>query len=255
MDLGYFAFFASVLSVAAFLLVERLVLSRRARWSKLYPLVAIHGLNLAVSLCLSAFVLVPFVFLVAPFQVFSFSQWETPVWVSFLASLLFLDLAHYALHYLQHKIPLLWRLHRLHHSDKDVDALTTLLHHPLEVVFGFLAIVPAAVVFDVPMVALVSYSALLGLHSAFTHMNHELSAPADRILKWFFITPNFHRIHHSRDIHAGNSNFGSVFVFWDYLFGTVFRAKRKPGKPTFGIDESQSPKAGSIASALVNPLK
>lgn len=255
MSLSQFAFFAPLLSVAAFLLFEKIILARQTQWPRLFPFAAIQGINLAVSLCLSLFLLIPFVFLITPLQVFSFSSWQVPVWVSFSSSVLFLDFVQYCSHRLHHKMPFLWRLHRLHHSDPDVDVLTTLLHHPLELVSGFFFTTLAAVMFDVPMIALISYSGMLGFHSGFTHMTLELPVKLDRFLRWFFVTPNFHRIHHSLDMKEGNLNFGSLFIFWDYVFRTVSSTKYLPKQSVFGIDRNQSPEANSIGSYLINPVK
>jgi len=255
MTVNQLLFLCPIFSVALFMLIKKLALSRLIRWQKVLPLMVIQGLNIAVSFGLSVGLLVPFVMLVTPLQVFSFSEWQVPVWVSFTASILFLDLIQYASHYLSHKIPLLWRFHRLHHSDRKVDALTTLLHHPLEVASSFFIIVLAAVMFDVPTIALACYSAIFGVHAAFTHIDYELPTKIDRVLSWFFVTPNFHRLHHSLDLKEGNSNFSAIFVFPDHIFKTVYRAKILCVKRVFGIPQKQSPRVDSIGSYLVNPLK
>jgi sterol desaturase/sphingolipid hydroxylase (fatty acid hydroxylase superfamily) len=255
MSLSQFAFFAPLLSVATFFFFETIILARQTQWPKLFPFAAIQGINLAVSLCLSLFLLIPFVFLITPLQVFSFSSWQVPIWVSFSASLLFLDFVQYWSHRLHHKMHFLWRLHRLHHSDRHVDALTTLLHHPLELVSGFFFTTLAAVMFDVPMIVLISYSGMLGFHSGFTHMNHELPLKLDRVLRWFFVSPNFHRIHHSLNLKESNLNFGSLFVYWDYLFRTISVTEKNSSQSVFGIDKNQSPVANSLGSCLINPVK
>ncbi len=254
MDLEHLAFFAQILSTTVFFLTEKIISQQRTRWTKVAPTTAIHGMNIAISLILSLALLVPLVHLVAPLQVFSLSEWDVPVWVSFAASFLLLDAIHYGSHRLHHSIPLLWRLHRLHHSDRDVDAFTTVLHHPLEGATGFVGVVVIAVLFDVPVIVLTTYAIVSGFHSAFTHLNCELPERVDRFLKWIVITPNFHRAHHSLDMHAGNSNFGLVFVFWDYLFMTAF-SKNWHEPTVFGIAENQMPRQNSIGAYLANPLR
>lgn len=255
MDVNQIIFLAPLFSVALFMLVENFIFSSLIKWNKVLPILVIQGLNSAVSLGLSAGLLIPFVMLVTPLQLFSFSEWQVPMWVSFTASILFLDVIQYALHYLSHKAPLLWRFHRLHHSDRKVDALTTLLHHPFEVASSFFMIVLAAVMFDVPTIALACYSAIFGVHAAFTHVNYELPEKIDRFLSWFFVTPNFHRLHHSLNLKEGNSNFSAIFTFPDYIFKTVYRVKIMSAKRVFGIDQKQSPRADSIGSYLINPFK
>ena len=255
MTVNQLLFLGPIFSVALFMLIEKFILRRLIERHKVLPILVIQGLNISVSLGLSAGLLVPFVMLVTPLQVFSFSEWQVPMWVSFTSSILFLDVIQYASHYLSHKVPLLWRFHRLHHSDSKVDALTTLLHHPLEVALSFFMIVLAAVMFDVPTIAITCYSAIFGVHAAFTHINYELPEKIDRVLSWFFVTPNFHRLHHSLDLKEGNSNFSAIFSFPDHIFKTVYRAKIISVKRVFGIAPKQSPRVDSIGSYLINPFK
>lgn len=248
-------FLAPILSVAILMLIEKFMLSRLIRGQKILPIMVIQGLNIATSLGLSAGLLIPFVMLVTPLQMFSFSDWQVPIWVSFTASIIFLDVIQYATHYLSHKVPLLWRFHRLHHSDKHVDALTTLLHHPIEVASSFFIIVFAAVMFDVPTIALACYSTIFAVHAAFTHMNYELPKKVDRVLSWFFVTPNFHRLHHSIDAKQGNSNFSAIFTIPDRIFNTIFHVTIDLECSVFGINQKQSPKVDSSISYLINPFK
>lgn len=255
MDLDLLSLFAPLLSVTLFLFIEKALLKRQSSKTKMALIAVMQGINLALLIALSMLLLTPLVFLLAPFQIFSFSEWQVPVWVSFTGSLLALDLLNYVSHRLHHKLPILWRFHRLHHSDRHVDAATTLLHHPLEVISGFLVLIAFAVLFDVPLIALVIYSIMAGIHSGFTHLDYEIPATAERILKWFMITPNFHRRHHSLDMNEGNTNFGGVFVFWDYLFRTATSGTPSREAIAFGIDECQSPRAGSLKAYLGNPLK
>jgi sterol desaturase/sphingolipid hydroxylase (fatty acid hydroxylase superfamily) len=173
--------------------------------------------------------------------------------VESVVKFLFLDFFHYLSHRLHHAIPLLWRLHRLHHSDRNVNALTTVLHHPLEIATGFIGLIVAAVTFDVPVIVLTVYSVVFGLHSAFTHLNLVLPPPLDRWLKWVVVTPNFHRVHHALDMRDSNSNFGLIFVFWDYLFRTV--AQQSRSQMEFGISRDQTPQQDSIGAYLANPLR
>jgi sterol desaturase/sphingolipid hydroxylase (fatty acid hydroxylase superfamily) len=252
MGLETIAFVAPLLGVALFLALEEREATARTR-SRLLGIGAIQAINSATAIALSLALLAPLVFLSAPYQLFSFSEWQVPIWLSFLTSILCLDFFSYLSHRLHHKIPLLWRIHRLHHSDRRVDVFTSLLHHPLEVISGFIGIVVFAVVFDVPLIALVTYSILLGVHAAFTHMNRDLPAKIDRYARWLVVTPSFHRIHHSADLREGNSNFGAVFVYWDYLFRTV-TVSRPAEKVVFGISKVQSPPSDSIGSYLSNPL-
>ncbi len=253
MFLESLSFVSALLGLGIFVAIEKFWLRHQSRRSKLLPTVAIYLINTGVSVSLSLTLLVPLVFLVAPLQIFSFAQWQVPVWMSFIASFLFLDFFQYLSHRLHHAVPLLWRVHRLHHSDPNVDSFTTVLHHPLEVVVGFVGVIVLAVMFDVPTIVLTAYSITFGLHAAFTHLNVALPSSLDCWIKWAVVTPNFHRVHHALDMKNSNSNYGSLFVFWDYFFSTVSQETR--GEMVFGISRDQTPQHDSIVTYLANPLK
>ena len=159
------------------------------------------------------------------------------------------------IHRVSHKIPYLWKLHRLHHSDQKVDAVTTFLHHPFEIIVNSLLIIALYVVFDIPVVVIVWFSYFGAVHSAFTHTELLIPEKIDRYLKYFIITPNIHRIHHSQDMKEGNSNFGNVFPWWDMLFKTYeHKNAENLNQLEFGINAKESPKSNSIKSLLINPF-
>lgn len=252
MYLDFLVFFSPVLSLLLFFSFEK---TNTLRWTvRLKGIGLVSACCFLVSLNLSIYVLAPWVFAVAPLQFFSLSEWQVPVWLSFMISILVLDFFHYLLHRVHHWVPLLWRLHRLHHSDRQVDVLTTHLHHPLEVLTMFLGVVLFAVVIDIPLIALTTYSLMLGLHSGFTHLNRDLPAGLDRCLKWLVVTPSFHRRHHFLNMKDGNSNFGLLFTCWDQIFRTATH-KHGPEKEVFGISKYQAPSADSVGAYLANPLK
>lgn len=209
-----------------------------------------------LSIALSLLILVPFVFLIAPLQIFSFSNLDVPGPIIFCLSFLFLDFVSYFQHVLHHKVPVLWRLHRLHHSDRHMDALTTFLHHPLEVISTFVFTISFAVIFDVPVIVMVIHSLVVGLHAPFTHIRKLIPEHIEKYLKYIMVTPNFHRIHHSLDMKEGNSNFGGIFVFWDYVFGTACSKTLTDMKNMeLGIDNTQNPDKISMNYFLINPFK
>jgi sterol desaturase/sphingolipid hydroxylase (fatty acid hydroxylase superfamily) len=184
------------------------------------------------------------------------SNLDVPRPISFVLSFLFLDFVYYTQHVFHHKVPVLWRLHRLHHSDRQVDSLTSFLHHPLELVSGFIYTISIAVIFDVPVIVMTTYALVIGLHSPFTHFRKLIPDNFEKILKWIIVTPNFHRIHHSLDMKEGNSNFGGIFVFWDYVFRTVSsKGTLELAKMKLGIDINQSPDKMCLNSFLKNPFK
>ena len=159
------------------------------------------------------------------------------------------------IHRVSHKIPYLWKLHRLHHSDQKVDAVTTFLHHPFEIIVNSLLIIALYVVFDIPVVVIVWFSYFGAVHSAFTHTELLIPEKIDRYLKYFIITPNMHRIHHSQDMKEGNSNFGNVFPWWDILFKTyTSKTKKELMSISFGIADKESPKTNTLKNLLINPF-
>ncbi len=255
MRLDQFALLSPLVGVLLFCALEPAAPGQRARRDRLIPTTVVHALGIAVSVGFSLFALVPLVLLAAPLQMASFAEWETPLWLRFAASFLFLDFVHYLSHRLHHGIPALWRLHRLHHSDSEPDALTALLHHPLENASGFVIVVLAAVLFDVPVLVLVAYSVVHGVHSAFSHLSRPLPGRLDRALRSLLVTPDFHRAHHAADPHRHNRNFGALFVFWDVLLRTSAEPSRNGPAQAFGLDRAETPATHSVAAYLSNPLQ
>ncbi|MBK5963723.1 hypothetical protein CCR95_06395 [Thiocystis minor] len=127
----------------------------------------------------------------------------------------------YALHRLFHVSPLLWRFHAVHHLDTEVDVTTSHRHHIVEVLATTLIVMSIIFLLNVPAV-IVMFVALLRLMIALmSHSNLDLPESVDRRLRWFIVTPDFHRLHHSSDPRHTNSNYGAVFPWFDYLFNTV----------------------------------
>jgi sterol desaturase/sphingolipid hydroxylase (fatty acid hydroxylase superfamily) len=134
-----------------------------------------------------------------------------------LLGVLLADAIQYALHRISHALPLLWQLHQVHHADEQVDVSTSVRHHPLETLalFGLNFMLCAAL--GVPLLSLMLYALLAVLLSLFCHANLALPSGVDRVLRWFIVTPDMHRVHHSVRMDEGNSNFGMAFPWWDRL--------------------------------------
>jgi sterol desaturase/sphingolipid hydroxylase (fatty acid hydroxylase superfamily) len=156
-----------------------------------------------------------------------------PVWAAAAVTLLVLDFALYVQHVLFHALPVLWRLHRMHHADLDVDATTGLRFHPLEIFLSLgLKAVVVVLLGAVPW-AVVAFEVLLNAASVFNHGNVALPEHLDRWLRWFVVTLDMHRIHHSTRMVETNSNFGFAVSWWDRLCGT-YRAQ--PALGQVGMD-------------------
>lgn len=156
-----------------------------------------------------------------------------PAWAAAAMTLLGLDLVIYFQHVLFHAVPVLWRLHRVHHADLDFDATTGLRFHPLEILLslGFKAAV-VVLLGAVPW-AVVAFEVLLNTASVFNHGNVALPERLDRWLRWIVVTPDMHRVHHSTRVAETNSNFGFSVSWWDRLCGT-YRAQ--PALGQVGMD-------------------
>jgi sterol desaturase/sphingolipid hydroxylase (fatty acid hydroxylase superfamily) len=137
-----------------------------------------------------------------------------------------------------HMVPTFWRLHRVHHLDTELDVTTTVRFHPLEFVVQTLAAVPIVIAFGLTPWVLVLYEILDVAVTLWTHSNTRLPAVVERVLRYFVVTPDVHRIHHSAWKPETNSNFGAVFPLWDLIFGT-FRSESRDGHEhmRLGLDE------------------
>lgn len=158
--------------------------------------------------------------------------------VSMAAGFVLLDLAFYAVHRCEHRVPLLWRFHALHHSDPDVDVTTAVRHHPLEYLFTSAVYWLLAIVLDIPVVVVLVHGLAVFGAAAVQHGNIRLPEWLERRLQPVLMTTDLHRVHHSVSPDQANANYGAVFSFWDRLFGT--RAQALPAAHdniVFGVRE------------------
>jgi sterol desaturase/sphingolipid hydroxylase (fatty acid hydroxylase superfamily) len=149
-----------------------------------------------------------------------------PLTVAIAATLVIRSFVSYATHVLLHRSPLLWRLHRVHHSDPHLDVSSTVRFHPLEFLVQLGLLVPAVAVFGLMPWALVLYELLDVVVNVFSHANVRVPSSVERSLRWVVVTPDVHRIHHSSWQPETDSNFGPVFTIWDRAFGTYRDAPR-----------------------------
>src|SRR4051812_4383665 len=143
-----------------------------------------------------------------------------PAWLEVLFGFLVLDFAIYAQHLVFHKMPLLWRLHRMHHADLDIDVSTGLRFHPIEIILSMLIKIAIVLLIGVPAVAVIAFEIVLNATSMFNHSNAAMPVWLDRIVRMLVVTPDMHRVHHSVLRHETDSNFGFNLPWWDRLFGT-----------------------------------
>jgi len=153
-------------------------------------------------------------------------------------ALLALDLAIYLQHVVFHAVPLLWRLHRAHHADLEIDVTTGTRFHPLEMLLSMGIKAAAILVIGAPVLAVLLFEIALNATSMFNHSNVRLPRRLDAVLRWIVVTPDMHRVHHSIRREETNRNFGFNFPWWDRLFGTYLRQPRDGHeRMTIGIPE------------------
>lgn len=179
-----------------------------------------------------------------------------PDWLAFVAAVAALDLAIYFQHRLFHAVPVLWRLHRMHHSDVDLDVTSGARFHPVEILLSIAIKLGVIAVLGAPAAAVLAFEVVLNACSMFNHANVAMPAPLERALRLLLVTPDLHRIHHSRDRSETDSNFGFSVPWWDRLFGT-YRAEPAQGQlgMTIGLDVFNTAQDQKLAALLVQPLR
>lgn len=172
-----------------------------------------------------------------------------------VVAIMVLDLAIYLQHLLHHAVPILWRLHMVHHSDLDFDVTTGLRFHPLEIVVSMGIKLMTVTVLGPPALAVLIFEVALNSISMFNHSNVFLTSKIDRVLRLFVVTPEMHRVHHSVIIRETNSNFGFNFPWWDRLLGT-YRNQPSSGHEgmTIGVSHMRDPGRLTLPRLIVMPF-
>lgn len=238
------SFFFGVFAVMA---VWEIVAPRRAltvskwiRWTSNLGIVVLNSIILRLLFPAAAVGVAVFV---------STQQWgllhhySIPLWLAIPISIITLDFIVYLQHVMVHAVPVLWRLHRVHHADLDYDVTTGARFHPIEIVLSMLIKFATIAVLGPPVVAVVAFEVILNATAMFNHSNVRLPLALDKILRWFVVTPDMHRVHHSVEDDEANSNFGFNLPWWDRLFGT-YRDQPRAGHEamTIGIHKYRNPK-------------
>jgi len=212
-----------------------LLLSKFQRWLNHGVLIFISSL---VIRWLTPFALTGLAFYAQQQQIGLFVFLEAPIWLVIILSLLLMDGLIYGQHRLMHRVPLLWRLHRLHHSDMDFDVTTAVRFHPIEMLLSFFIKAAIIIALGVPLIAVVIFEVLLSSLALFNHANINLPKGLESVVRLFIVTPDVHRIHHSSIKHETNSNYGFNLIVWDRLFGSFTEHSEKGDKQIeIGLDE------------------
>jgi sterol desaturase/sphingolipid hydroxylase (fatty acid hydroxylase superfamily) len=184
-----------------------------------------------------------------------FNQFEPSFLLKIIFSVLILDLAIYLQHVMFHSIPLLWRLHMVHHSDMDIDVTTGVRFHPIEIILSMMIKMVVVVLIGAPALAVMLFEVLLNGTAMFNHGNVRYSQQIDSILRLFVVTPEMHRVHHSTIRWETNSNLGFNFPWWDRLFGT-YRPQPARGhmEMIIGLDQYKEPQKVTFFWLIVLPF-
>lgn len=179
-----------------------------------------------------------------------------PGWAEVLAAVLVLDFAIWAQHLVFHKVPMLWRLHRMHHADTGYDVTTALRFHPIEILLSLGIKAAMILLIGAPALAVMIFEVLLNATAMFNHANVRLPDGLDRLLRLIVVTPGMHRVHHSTVQAETDSNYGFNSPWWDRLFGT-YRAAPSAGEDgmVFGLETFRAPEERGFLRMLTQPFR
>jgi sterol desaturase/sphingolipid hydroxylase (fatty acid hydroxylase superfamily) len=179
-----------------------------------------------------------------------------PFWLAAPIGFLALDLVIYGQHVMFHHVPWLWRLHRMHHADLDIDVTTGVRFHPVEILLSLVIKIATVALLGIPAAAVVCFEVVLNATSMFNHANASLPRWLDRVARLMLVTPDMHRVHHSILRQETDSNFGFNLPWWDRLFGT-YRAEPRAGHDgmTIGLPVFRDPGELRLDRLLTQPFR
>ena len=184
-----------------------------------------------------------------------FNVYQLPGVLQLILTLLFLDLLIYGQHIVFHKIPVLWRIHRVHHSDMDFDVTTGIRFHPIELILSMFIKIAGIICIGASLSAVIIFEIVLNGTSMFNHGNVNIPVKLDKILRLFIVTPDMHRVHHSVIRNETDSNYGFNLPWWDRIFGT-YKAQPESGHSgmKIGLLEIAGDRAIKLGGLLVQPF-
>jgi sterol desaturase/sphingolipid hydroxylase (fatty acid hydroxylase superfamily) len=251
-------FFVSVFALVAFwerVAPQRaLTVSKAMRWSSNLGLVVLNTMLLRLMFPLAAVGMAAFG---AANGWGLLNHFHVPFWLAVPLAVIAMDFVIWLQHVMMHAVPLLWRLHRVHHADPDYDLTTGARFHPIEIVLSMLIKIATIAVLGPPVLAVVVFEVLLNAAAMFNHGNIRLPVSLDRVLRWVIVTPDMHRVHHSVEEDETNSNFGFNLPWWDRLFGT-YRAQPRAGQVgmTIGLHGHTDPReVARLDGMLLMPFR
>ncbi len=248
-------FFGAFAVVALFEILSprrALTVSKGARWLTNLAIIALNPLSVRL-----AFPILPVGMALLAYE----RQWgllnniDAPYWLKAAIGVIALDFSIYLQHVLHHAVPVLWRLHMVHHSDLDYDLTTGLRFHPIEIAVSMGIKLMTVAALGPPALAVMIFETALNATSMFNHSNIRIPLGADRIIRLFVVTPDMHRVHHSVIIRETNSNYGFNLPWWDRLLGTY---KDQPDKghegTVIGLSQFRDQKLLTLPRLLILPF-
>lgn len=227
--LGLFALFALIESAAPRRARQQ---TRKQRWFTNWAIVVIDTLTLR-ALAFAIPLLAVGAAIDAQAQGFGlFNLIDLPMWLTVILTILLFDFAIWAQHLITHKIPVLWRFHRVHHADRDIDVTTAIRFHPVEIAFSMLLKIGLVYLLGPPALGIILFEIILNGTAMFNHANIHLPLPLDAVLRKILVTPDMHRVHHSDQRDEHDSNYGFALSIWDRMFSTYIA---QPGKGHNGM--------------------
>ncbi|OBT12167.1 sterol desaturase [Vibrio sp. UCD-FRSSP16_10] len=189
-------------------------------------------------------------------QIGLFNQLAIAPLIAIIACVLILDCVIYWQHRLFHSMPLLWRLHKVHHADQDIDVTTGARFHPIEIGLSMVIKIAVTVSLGIPVIAIIVFEIMLNASAMFNHSNIRLPSKIDALIRRIIVTPDMHRVHHSTIRSETDSNYGFFLSTWDHLFNS-YQAQPKLGHKSMhiGISQFRRPQEQRIDKMLTQPFR
>jgi sterol desaturase/sphingolipid hydroxylase (fatty acid hydroxylase superfamily) len=250
--LGLFALLAAIETLAP---RRRRVEPRGTRWVTNWAIVIIDTLTLR-ALALALPLLAVGAAVDAQAQGWGvMNALDLPLWLAVLLTVLIFDFAIWAQHLITHKVPFLWRFHRVHHADRDIDVTTAIRFHPVEIALSMLLKIGLVYLLGAPALGIILFEIILNGTAMFNHANIRLPQWADAVLRRVIVTPDMHRVHHSVDRAEHDSNYGFALSIWDQFFGTYIpQPKGGHEEMTIGL-EWQDDRPSKLGWSLALPFR
>ncbi len=231
-----------------------LIINKISRWLNHGALIVISSLSIK---WLAPFALTGLAFYANNESIGLFPWLDMPLALTIFISVLLMDGLIYWQHRLMHVVPILWRLHRLHHSDLDYDLTTAIRFHPIEMLLSFFIKAAVIMALGVPVIAVIIFEVLLSSLALFNHSNINLPPAIDKLIRILIVTPDVHRIHHSVIRKETDSNYGFNLIIWDRMFGSYTEQANNGDKHIeIGLKEFKNKQqATQLHHLLIQPFK